>query len=396
LNTTRYLMNANEIKGMGVGTRAVHAGQSSDPSTGAVMTPIYQTSTYAQASPGDHKGYEYGRVSNPTRTALEGNLAGLEGTAHGICFASGVAATDAIARCLRPGDHILASNDLYGGTYRLFRQVFGPFGITSDFVDMQDLGVVEAALRPETKLLWIETPTNPMIRVVDIQALASLAHSKGIAVAVDNTFATPILQRPVELGADLVVHSTTKYLGGHSDVIGGAVCTNSDEWNEKLRFLVKAAGAVPGPMDAFLTLRGTKTLDVRMERHCSNAQAIAEFLDAHPKVAHVYYPGLPSSPGHALARRQMSGFGGMVSFLLADDRVETAYRMLSGTKVFTLAESLGGVESLMNHPATMTHASIPAEERRAAGLHDALIRLSVGIETKEDLIQDLDQALSKA
>jgi cystathionine gamma-lyase len=396
LNTTRYLMNANEIKGMGVGTRAVHAGQSSDPSTGAVMTPIYQTSTYAQASPGDHKGYEYGRVSNPTRTALEGNLAGLEGTAHGICFASGVAATDAIARCLRPGDHILASNDLYGGTYRLFRQVFGPFGITSDFVDMQDLGVVEAALRPETKLLWIETPTNPMIRVVDIQALASLAHSKGIAVAVDNTFATPILQRPVELGADLVVHSTTKYLGGHSDVIGGAVCTNSDEWNEKLRFLVKAAGAVPGPMDAFLTLRGTKTLDVRMERHCSNAQAIAEFLDAHPKVAHVYYPGLPSSPGHALARRQMSGFGGMVSFLLADDRVETAYRVLSGTKVFTLAESLGGVESLMNHPATMTHASIPAEERRAAGLHDALIRLSVGIETKEDLIQDLDQALSKA
>lgn len=389
-------MNANEIKGMGVGTRAVHAGQSSDPSTGAVMTPIYQTSTYAQASPGDHKGYEYGRVSNPTRTALEGNLAGLEGTAHGICFASGVAATDAIARCLRPGDHILASNDLYGGTYRLFRQVFGPFGITSDFVDMQDLGVVEAALRPETKLLWIETPTNPMIRVVDIQALASLAHSKGIAVAVDNTFATPILQRPVELGADLVVHSTTKYLGGHSDVIGGAVCTNSDEWNEKLRFLVKAAGAVPGPMDAFLTLRGTKTLDVRMERHCSNAQAIAEFLDAHPKVAHVYYPGLPSSPGHALARRQMSGFGGMVSFLLADDRVETAYRVLSGTKVFTLAESLGGVESLMNHPATMTHASIPAEERRAAGLHDALIRLSVGIETKEDLIQDLDQALSKA
>lgn len=389
-------MNANEIKDMGAGTRAVHAGQSPDASTGAVMTPIYQTSTYAQASPGDHKGYEYGRVSNPTRTALEGNLAGLERTTHGICFSSGVAATDAIARCLRPGDHILASNDLYGGTYRLFRQVFQPFGITSDFVDMQDLAIVEAALRPETKLLWIETPTNPMIRVVDIQALASLAHSKGIAVAVDNTFATPILQRPIELGADLVVHSTTKYLGGHSDVIGGAVCTNSDEWNEKLRFLVKAAGAVPGPMDCFLTLRGTKTLDVRMERHCSNAQAVAEFLEAHPKVAHVYYPGLPSSPGHELASRQMSGFGGMVSFLLADDRVETAYRVLSGTKVFTLAESLGGVESLMNHPATMTHASIPAEERRAAGLHDALIRLSVGIETKEDLIRDLDQALSKA
>ena len=389
-------MNANEIKDMGAGTRAVHAGQSPDPSTGAVMTPIFQTSTYAQASPGDHKGYEYGRVSNPTRTALEGNLAGLEGTKYGLCFSSGVAATDAVARCLRPGDHILASNDLYGGTYRLFRQVFQPFGIMSDFVDMQDLSVVEAALRPQTKLLWIETPTNPMIRVVDIKALASLAHSKGIAVAVDNTFATPILQRPIELGADLVVHSTTKYLGGHSDVIGGAVCTNSDAWNEKLRFLIKSAGAVPGPMDCFLTLRGTKTLDVRMERHCSNAQAVAEFLEAHPKVAHVYYPGLKSSPGHELASRQMSGFGGMVSFLLADDRVETAYRVLSGTKVFTLAESLGGVESLMNHPATMTHASIPAEERRAAGLHDALIRLSVGIETKEDLIRDLDQALSKA
>ena len=389
-------MNANEIKDMGAGTRAVHAGQTPDPSTGAVMTPIFQTSTYAQASPGGHKGYEYGRVSNPTRTALEGNLAGLEGTKYGLCFSSGVAATDAVARCLRPGDHILASNDLYGGTYRLFRQVFRPFGITSDFVDMQDLSVVEASLRPETKLLWIETPTNPMIRVVDIQALASLAHSRGIAVAVDNTFATPILQQPIELGADLVVHSTTKYLGGHSDVIGGAVCTNSDEWNEKLRFLIKSAGAVPGPMDCFLTLRGTKTLDVRMERHCSNAQAVAEFLEAHPKVAHVYYPGLKSSPGHELASRQMSGFGGMVSFLLADDRVETAYRVLSGTKVFTLAESLGGVESLMNHPATMTHASIPAEERRAAGLHDALIRLSVGIETKEDLIRDLDQALSKA
>ena len=389
-------MNANEIKDMGAGTRAVHAGQSPDPSTGAVMTPIFQTSTYAQASPGDHKGYEYGRVSNPTRTALEGNLAGLEGTKYGLCFSSGVAATDAVARCLRPGDHILASNDLYGGTYRLFRQVFQPFGIMSDFVDMQDLSVVEAALRPQTKLLWIETPTNPMIRVVDIKALASLAHSKGIAVAVDNTFATPILQRPIELGADLVVHSTTKYLGGHSDVIGGAVCTNSDAWNEKLRFLIKSAGAVPGPMDCFLTLRGTKTLHVRMERHCSNAQAVAEFLEAHPKVAHVYYPGLKSSPGHELASRQMSGFGGMVSFLLADDRVETAYRVLSGTKVFTLAESLGGVESLMNHPATMTHASIPAEERRTAGLHDALIRLSVGIETKEDLIRDLDQALSKA
>jgi cystathionine gamma-lyase len=391
---TKSQMNADDMKRMGLGTRAVHAGQQPDPSTGAVMTPIYQTSTYAQAAPGHHKGHEYGRVTNPTRTALEGNLAGLEGTQHGICFSSGVAATDAIARCLRPGDHILASNDLYGGTYRLFRQVFGPFGIGSDFVDMSDLKTVEAALKPETKLLWVETPTNPLVRVVDIQALADLAHARGITVAVDNTFATPALQRPIEMGADLVVHSTTKYLGGHSDVIGGAVCTNNEEWNEKLRFLVKSAGAVPGPMDCFLTLRGTKTLDVRMQRHCSNAQAIAEFLEADSRVARVYYPGLPSFEGHELASRQMAGFGGMVSFLLADDSMAAANLVLSSTKVFTLAESLGGVESLMNHPATMTHASIPANERHAAGLHDALIRLSVGIETEADLIADLDQALS--
>ncbi len=360
------------------------------------MTPIYQTSTYAQAAPGNHQGYEYGRLSNPTRSALEGNLAGLEGAEHGICFSSGVAATDAIARCLRPGDHILASNDLYGGTYRLFRQVLGPFGVDSDFVDMSDVSRVEQALKPETKLLWIETPTNPLVRVVDIRALAELAHSKGISVAVDNTFATPALQRPITLGADLVVHSTTKYLGGHSDVIGGAVCTNSDEWAEKLRFLVKSTGAVPGPMDCFLTLRGTKTLEVRMQRHCSNAQAVAEFLEADPRVARVYYPGLPSFEGHSLAQRQMDGFGGMVSFLLSDDSMEAAYRVLSSTRVFTLAESLGGVESLMNHPATMTHASIPAKERHAAGLHDALIRLSVGIETEADLLRDLDRALSKA
>ncbi len=389
-------MRTDDINQMGLGTRAVHAGQQPDPTTGAVMTPIYQTSTYAQAAPGNHQGYEYGRVSNPTRSALEGNLAGLEGAEHGICFSSGVAATDAIARCLRPGDHILASNDLYGGTYRLFRQVLGPFGVDSDFVDMSDVSRVEQALKPETKLLWIETPTNPLVRVVDIRALAELAHSKGISVAVDNTFATPALQRPITLGADLVVHSTTKYLGGHSDVIGGAVCTNSDEWAEKLRFLVKSTGAVPGPMDCFLTLRGTKTLEVRMQRHCSNAQAVAEFLEADPRVARVYYPGLPSFEGHSLAQRQMDGFGGMVSFLLSDDSMEAAYRVLSSTRVFTLAESLGGVESLMNHPATMTHASIPAKERHAAGLHDALIRLSVGIETEADLLRDLDQALSKA
>ncbi|MDA0683749.1 MAG: cystathionine gamma-synthase [Bacteroidetes bacterium] len=387
-------MKPEEIISKGIGTRAVHAGQQPDPVTGAVMTPVYQTSTYAQASPGEHKGYEYGRVSNPTRTALEGNLAGLESAKHGICFSSGVAATDAIARCLRPGDHIVASNDLYGGTYRLFRQVFGPFGITSDFVDMSDLDKVEQAIRPETKLLWVETPTNPLVRVVDIDTLVSLGHTHNATVAVDNTFATPILQRPIERGADLVVHSTTKYLGGHSDVIGGAVCTNSDEWAEKLRFLIKSAGAVPGPMDCFLTMRGTKTLDVRMERHCRNAQAVAEFLEADPRVGKVYYPGLPSFEGHELAARQMDGFGGMVSFLLKDESIEAAYRVLSATQVFTLAESLGGVESLMNHPATMTHASIPAKERHAAGLHDSLIRLSVGIESTEDLIADLDMALA--
>jgi len=386
-------MKQDQIKNMGMGTRSVHAGQQPDPQTGAVMTPVYQTSTYAQSAPGEHKGYEYGRVSNPTRTALEGNLAGLESAKHGICFSSGVAATDAIVRCLRPGDHIIASSDLYGGTYRLFREVFGPFGVTSDFVDMSDPSNVEGAFTEKTKLLWVETPTNPLVQLVDIQALCNLAHEKGAAVAVDNTFATPILQRPLELGADLVVHSTTKYIGGHSDVIGGAVCTNSDDWNEKLRFLVKSAGAVPGPMDCFLTLRGTKTLQVRVQRHCENAQAIAEYLDSHPRVATVYYPGLPGFSGHELANKQMSGYGGMVSFMLEDESMEAANKVMTSTSVFTLAESLGGVESLMNHPATMTHASIPAEERRAAGLHDSLIRLSVGIEDVEDLIADLDKAL---
>jgi cystathionine gamma-lyase len=388
-------MKQELIDHMGLGTKSVHAGQEPDPSTGAVMTPVYQTSTYAQAAPGDHKGHEYGRVTNPTRTALEGNLAALESAQHGICFSSGVAATDAIVKCLRPGDHIVASNDLYGGTYRLIRQVFGPFDISSDFVDMTDLDVVRNAIKPETKLLWIETPTNPLVRVVDISALSKLAHEYDVVAVVDNTFASPILQRPLEQGADLVVHSTTKYLGGHSDVIGGAICTNDDEWNEKLRFLIKSAGAVPGPMDCFLTLRGTKTLQVRMERHCSNAQAIAEFLSAHEKVDKVYYPGLPDFEGYELASRQMDGFGGMVSFLLKDDSMEAATQVLSSTQVFTLAESLGGVESLMNHPATMTHASIPANERLAAGLHDSLIRLSVGIEDVNDLIADLDRTLAE-
>lgn len=388
-------MKSFELGQFGLGTKAVHAGQASDPTTGAVMTPIYQTSTYAQSAPGVHQGHEYARVTNPTRTALEGNLAALESAAFGICFSSGVAATDAIVRCLRPGDHILASNDLYGGTYRLMKQVFGPFGIESDFVDMSDLSVVGSAMKTNTKLVWIETPTNPLVRVVDLKALCDLAHANGAVAAVDNTFASPILQRPLEWGADLVVHSTTKYLGGHSDVIGGAVCTNSSEWNEKLRFLIKSAGAVPGPMDCFLTLRGTKTLQIRMERHCSNAQAIAEYLENHPKIGKVYYPGLPSFAGHELAKRQMDGFGGMVSFLLKNDNIKDATTVMSSTNVFTLAESLGGVESLMNHPATMTHASIPKAEREAAGLSDTLIRLSVGIEDIKDLISDLEQALAR-
>ena len=376
------------------GTLAVHAGQEPDAGTGAIMTPIYQTSTYVQDAPGMHKGHEYARVSNPTRTALEGNLAALEGAAYGIAFASGVAATDAIVKSMRPGDHIVSSNDLYGGTYRLFRQVYGPFGIASSFVDMTDLDAVAQALRPETKLLWIETPTNPLIRVVDIRRLCEMAHAHGIVVAVDNTFATPYLQQPLALGADLVVHSTTKYLGGHSDIIGGAVCTSRADWEEKLRFQIKSTGAVPGPMDCFLTLRGTKTLHLRLDRHCANAHRVAAFLDGHPKVGHVYYPGLHDDPGHVLAKAQMRDFGGMISFTLADDDIDKALRVLSGTQVFSLAESLGGVESLIGHPATMTHASIPREERLAAGLSDTLIRLSVGIEDADDLLEDLDRALA--
>ena len=377
----------------GFGTRAVHAGQQPDPATGAVMTPIYQTSTYAQEAPGKHKGHEYSRVSNPTRTALEGNLASLEGAEHGIAFSSGVAGIDAIVKSLRPGDHIVATDDLYGGTYRLLREVFEPLNIDTSFVDMSDLDAVEAAITDATRLLWVETPTNPLMRVVDIEALSELGHAHDVTVAVDNTFATPYLQKPLALGADLVLHSATKYLGGHSDLILGAVCTDSDEWAEKLRFQVKSTGASPGPMDCFLTLRGTKTLHLRMEQHCSNARRLAQMLDAHEKVGLVRYPGLPSHPGHALAQKQMSDYGGMISFELADDDMDKAFRILEAVEVFTLAESLGGVESLIEHPASMTHASIPAEERRKIGLTDSLIRLSVGVESFGDLRDDLAHAL---
>ncbi len=377
----------------GFGTRCIHAGQEPDPSTGAIMTPIYQTSTYVQAAPGQHQGHEYARVSNPTRTALEANLAALEGARYGLCFSSGVGAMDAILKGLNPGDHVVATNDLYGGSYRLFTQVFARYGVAFSFVDLRDAGALEGAMRPETRLVWLETPTNPLMRVLDIAALAETAHAHGADVAVDNTFATPYLQQPLALGADLVVHSATKYLGGHSDVILGAVLTSRDDWREKLLFQVKSTGAVPGPMDCFLVLRGTKTLHLRMERHCANGGAVARFLDGHPAVEKVFYPGLEGDPGHALAARQMRGFGGMLSFTLKKDTVEAATEVITRTRVFQLAESLGGVESLIEHPASMTHGSIPAEERVKAGFFDSLIRLSVGVEDEADLIADLDRAL---
>jgi len=379
---------------LGFGTRAVHAGQSPDPASGAVMTPIYQTSTYAQSAPGKHKGYEYSRVSNPTRTALEGNLAGLEGAEHGIAFSSGVAGIDAIMKSLRPGDHVVATDDLYGGTYRLLTEVFEPLNLDVSFVEMDDPAEVEAAFTDDTTLLWVETPTNPLMRIVDVAALCERAHAHDVDVAVDNTFASPYLQQPLDLGADLVLHSATKYLGGHSDLILGAVCTDDDEWAQRLRFQIKSTGASPGPMDCFLTLRGTKTLHLRMERHCENARRLVAVLNEHPAVRRVRYPGLPSHPGHEIAKAQMSDFGGMISFDLADDDVDAALSVLEATEVFTLAESLGGVESLIEHPASMTHASIPPEERKRIGLTDSLIRLSVGVEDVDDLAADLDRALS--
>lgn len=402
-NTTSSTNGAPETGGNGAsatpergfGTRAIHAGQQPDPATGAVMTPIYQTSTYAQSAPGEHKGYEYARVSNPTRTALEGNLASLEGAAHGIAFSSGVAGIDAILKGgLQPGDHVVAMDDLYGGTRRLFVKVFEPYGIDFTFVDMTDLDATADAFTDATKLVWVETPTNPLMQIVDIEAVVDLAHNRDADVVVDNTFASPFLQQPLALGADLVLHSATKYIGGHSDIVLGAVCTDDDTWAEALRFQIKCAGANPGPMDCFLALRGTKTLHLRMERHCDNARALADLLHAHPKVGRVLYPGLPDHPGHAIAKKQMTDFGGMITFDLADDVLDDALTILRSTEVFTLAESLGGVESLIEHPATMTHASVSAEERRALGFTDSLIRLSVGVEDVDDLCDDLETALA--
>jgi cystathionine gamma-lyase len=377
---------------LGFATRAVHAGQAPDPTTGAIMTPVYLTSTYVQEWPDKHKGYDYARTVHPTRQALEQNLASLEGAKFGLCFASGMAATSTVIEALNPGDHVLCSNDLYGGTYRVFTKVFARYGMTFSFVDATDLAAVEAAFTPKTKLVWAESPSNPLLKICDLRALAKLAHAKGAKLVVDNTFASPALQRPLGLGADVVVHSTTKYLGGHSDVIGGAILTSDETLHKEYKFLQNAVGAVPGPLDCFLLLRGTKTLPLRMERHCSNAMIVAKHLLSHPEIAKVHYPGLPTHAGHELAKGQMCGFGGMISFELKGD-VERAKRMISSCKVFSLAESLGGVESLIGHPASMTHGSIPREERLKAGLVDGLIRVSVGIEDAADLTADLDSAL---
>jgi cystathionine gamma-lyase len=378
---------------MKLGTKFIHAGAEPDPSTGAIMTPIFQTSTFVQAAPGQHKGYEYARSQNPTRTALEEALASIENAKYGLAFSSGVAATDAVIKLLVPGDEVVAGADMYGGTYRLFTKIFEKFGIKFHYVDMREVANIEKAITPNTKLIWTETPTNPLMNVTDVAAVAALAKQRGILLCVDNTFASPYLQNPIDLGADIVMHSATKYLGGHSDVIQGALMMNDAELRDKLYFIQKSCGAVPGPMDCFLVLRGIKTLHVRMQRHCENGERIAHFLRNHPAVGKVYWCGFEDHPGYAIAKRQMRGFGGMMSFTLKDDSVENATRVLSSTRLFALAESLGGVESLINHPASMTHASIPREERLKNGLTDSLIRLSVGIEDVEDLIDDLNRAI---
>ena len=374
-------------------TRFIHAGAEPDPSTGAIMTPIYQTSTYVQAAPGEHKGFEYARSQNPTRKALETALAEIENGKFGLAFSSGVAATDAVIKLLQPGDEVIAANDMYGGTYRLFTKVFEKFGIRFVFVDTTNASNVASAITPQTKLIWIETPTNPLMNITDITAVAAIAKKAGVLLCVDNTFASPYLQNPLDFGADIVMHSSTKYLGGHSDVIQGALIMNDESLRDQLYFIQKSCGAVPGPMDCFLVLRGIKTLHLRMERHCLNGQLIAQFLRSHPKVERVYWCGFEDHPNYDIAKRQMRGFGGMMSFTLKDDSEAAARKVLSSTKLFSLAESLGGVESLINHPASMTHASIPRPERLRNGLTDGLIRLSVGCEDAADLMEDLKQAI---
>ncbi|RYF99975.1 MAG: cystathionine gamma-synthase [Chitinophagaceae bacterium] len=374
-------------------TKFIHAGATPDPSTGAIMTPIYQTSTYVQEAPGKNKGFEYARSQNPTRFALEEALAVIENGKFGLAFSSGVAATDAVLKLLEPGDEVIAANDMYGGTYRLFSKIFEKFGIRFLYTDTSDLEGIQKIVSKRTKLIWLETPTNPLMNISDIQGVSAISKAAGAWLCVDNTFASPYLQNPLDLGADIVMHSATKYLGGHSDVIQGALVMNDPALREKLYFIQKSSGAVPGPMDCFLVLRGIKTLHVRMQQHCINGEKIAHWLRNNPKVSQVYWPGFNDHPGYAIASKQMRGYGGMISFVLKDDSPEEWKRVLSSTRLFSLAESLGGVESLINHPASMTHASIPREERLKNGLVDALIRLSVGIEDADDLIADLDQAI---
>jgi cystathionine gamma-lyase len=374
-------------------TKVIHAGVEPDPSTGAIMTPIFQTSTYVQAAPGDHKGYEYARTQNPTRNALQNALAAIENGKHALCFGSGMAATDAVVKLLNPGDEVIAANDMYGGTYRLFTKIFEKYGLKFHFIDMQDANNIKQYINSNTKLVWTETPTNPMMNIVDIAAIADIVKPNNITLCVDNTFATPYLQNPLDLGADIVLHSATKYLGGHSDAVHGCLIMNDPSLNERLQFIQNSCGAVPGPQDCFLILRGLKTLHVRMQRHCENGEKIANWLRGNSKVGKVIWCGFEDHPNHNIAKKQMRAFGGMMSFTLKDESMDAAMKVLSSTKLFSLAESLGGVESLIGHPATMTHASIPREERIKNGLVDSLIRLSIGIEDVDDLIADLNNAI---
>jgi cystathionine beta-lyase len=374
-------------------TKLIHAGVEPDPTTGAIMTPIYQTSTYVQEAPGKHKGYEYARTQNPTRTALQNSLAAIEQGKYGLSFGSGLAASDAVMKLLNPGDEVISTNDLYGGTYRIFTKVYERYGLKFHFTGMSDASTIEQYINTNTKMIWVETPTNPLLNIIDIEACAAIAKKHNLILVVDNTFASPYLQNPLTLGADIVLHSATKYLGGHSDVVHGALIVNSDHLHEQLAFIQNSCGAVPGPHDCWLVLRGIKTLHVRMDRHCENGKKIAHYLRNHPKVDKVYWVGFEDHPNHDIAKKQMRGFGGMISFTLKGDNLDEAIKVLSSTKLFALAESLGGVESLIGHPASMTHGSIPREERIKNGLVDSLIRLSVGIEDADDLIEDLNQAI---
>ena len=378
---------------MKFGTKAIHAGAEPDPTTGAIMTPIYQTSTYVQTSPGIHKGYAYARGKNPTRAALETNIAALEDGKHCLCFSSGMGATDAVIKMLRPGDEVITGDDLYGGSYRMFTKVFANYGIRFHFINLHDANNIKQYVNANTKLIWVETPTNPTMQIVDIEACATIAKEHKIMLAVDNTFASPYLQNPLALGADIVMHSVTKYLGGHSDVVMGALIVNDDKIYAELAFIHNSCGATPGPMDSFLVMRGIKTLHLRMERHCYNGRKIAEYLKSHPRIEKIYWPGFTDHPNHLIAKKQMKDFGGMISIVLRAASIEETFRVASSFHVFSLAESLGGVESLINHPATMTHASIPKAERERVGVVDNLLRLSVGVEDIEDLIEDIQKAL---